>query len=201
MIYVVTDNIFLMNGIVQCLYPLTVTKTTMHDIFNGIPLRKGDAILMDNWNYHTYFEKKHNSDKGVKIAIINTTVNKIINFNKIYPMCHIFGREIKTDVFRMEIAKLSANKKRPSEEGLKTILSPRERQIIIACIGGKTVKEISRETGLKNKAVYSYRKSACLKLGVAKFRDLAPFSTTILITASISYNDDMLLTSDCDRIL
>ncbi|MEH3481093.1 MULTISPECIES: helix-turn-helix transcriptional regulator [Enterobacter] len=190
-----------MNGIEQSLHPLTVVKTTMQDIFNDVPLYKGDVILIDHGNCHIYFEKEwHRSGKGVTIAIINTTANKTIDFSKFYPSCCIFGKETKIDEFRMEIKNSPQTKNTLQGKGGGYILSPREHQIIIACIGGKTVQEISRETGLKNKAVYSYRKSACLKLGVAKFRDLAPFSTTLLITASISSNDDMLLTSDCGRI-
>ncbi len=81
--------------------------------------------------------------------------------------------------------KVVTGKSCPPVRTNKTMLTPREHQVLLASVHGKTIQEIASVTGLKDKTVYHYRKSACLKLGVARFIDILPFSSSLMVAASL----------------
>lgn len=186
MIYVITDNNYLFESIRYAMHPLIAQKATVENILKQDFLWDGDVVLIDdNIALRNYDFEFKNSKRKFSVVFLNTVRNSNIDFLRVHYTYHMLKRNIRLKDFRTKMMKILTGKIRTPVRNYKTMLSERERQILRASIHGYSIRDIARATGLKEKTVYNYRKSACIKLGATRFLDLVPFTSSFMVAASL----------------
>jgi len=186
MIYIITDKYFLFEGVRSAMHPITVIKTSTDWLLKNDLLYDGDVILIDDSILLEDCPQTYNfNEKKISVVFLNTIKNANIDFMKIHSSYHAIGRHISIKDFRTKILRVVTGKGFSPAIKSKKILTIREHQVLLASINGKSISEIASATGLKDKTVYYYRKSACSKLGVGRFIDVVPFSSSLMVAASL----------------
>jgi DNA-binding CsgD family transcriptional regulator len=186
MIYIITDNHFLFEGVRHAMHPITVIKTSIDWVLKYELLCDGDVILIDDSIMLDIYPQTYSFNiKSIEVIFLNTLKNANIDFMKIHSSYHALDRHISIKDFRIKMLKVVTGKSRSPAITNKEMLTTREHQILLASIHGKSIREIALATGLKDKTIYHYRKSACLKLGVTRFIDVVPFSNSLTVAASL----------------
>lgn len=166
------------------MHPLTVQKKNFNNIFKHNDLCDGDVIIMDDSidmiHYNFGFKK---ITKKISLVFLNSVRNSEINFFRVHSSYYLLRRSIRIIDFRAKMMKIVNAKLKAPVRKHKIMLSDRELQIINASLHGYSVRDIARAMRLKEKTVYHYRKSACVKLGASRFLDLVPFTSSFLIAA------------------
>jgi len=186
MIYIITDNYFLFNGVKHAMYPISVmqnpiTLANKHDLFCD-----GDLVLIDdNISLRGEAQSYIFNEKRIVIVFLNTIRNASVDFMRIHSSYRALDRHISIKDFRINMLRAVTKKDPVPIKNHKKILTQREHQILLASINGRTIQEIATATGLKDKTIYHHRKNACLKLGVARYIDVAPFRSSLMAAASL----------------
>ncbi|WP_458660034.1 helix-turn-helix transcriptional regulator [Enterobacter ludwigii] len=171
MIYIITDNHFLFDGVRHAMHPTIVIKTSIDWILK-YDFFVGNFILIDDEIIRDASPQAYNLNKKNTVFFLNTLKNANIDFMKIHSSFHAFDRHISIEDFRIRMLKVVTGKDSPTIIRTKMMLTTREHQVLLASLHGKTAQEIASSIGLKDKTIYSHRKSACLKLSVTRFIDI-----------------------------
>ncbi|EOY8407213.1 LuxR C-terminal-related transcriptional regulator [Enterobacter hormaechei] len=169
MIYIVSDNFYLCEGIKKTLYPIEIKTSDKHNFERDLSnITSNDLLLLDSTLTNLSLDGFKHKNNGAIVFILNHSKNQIGNFNALGGAYYSISILISVSEFYSYI--LSAI----SGDVLKKLCSPkltlREKLIFNESLKGLTVKEISINNGISAKSVYAQRTSACRKLGFESHR-------------------------------
>lgn len=186
MIYIITDNYFLFNGVTHAMHPIIVMQNPINFVDKCELFCDGDLVLIDdNVSLRGGSQSYILSQKRISIVFLNTIRNVSVDFMRIHSSYRALDRNISIKDFRVNMLRAVTRKAHMPIKNNKKMLTQREHQILLASINGRTIQEIATATGLKDKTIYHHRKNACLKLGVARYIDVAPFRSSLMAAASL----------------
>lgn len=179
MIYMVSDNFYLCEGIEKTMYPLHIMKlSTPTELAQALPqINDLDVLVIDsnfNCDYSNFFNARN---ERVKIVVLNSSRHQIENFNTLDSLFYIINIRITIAEFRAYL--LSAMAGRMGPNLFCSRLTTRERFVLKESLKGLTVKEIASINSIPEKSVYAQRLTACRKLGFTSHRAIweLPLST------------------------
>jgi DNA-binding CsgD family transcriptional regulator len=172
MIYIITDNHFLFEGVRHAMHPTDVINTSIDWMLKYELFFIGSFILIDDEVMRDASPQPYSLNNKSTVVFLSTLKNANIDFMKIHSSFHAFERHISIKDFRIRMLKVVTGKDCPPIIRTKMMLTTREHQVLLASLYGKTAQEIATSTGLKDKTIYCHRRSACLKLGVTRFIDI-----------------------------
>ncbi|GMQ39859.1 hypothetical protein EAI6_41110 [Enterobacter asburiae] len=198
MIYVITNNNFLRIGLINCLHPLVLISVYHDKCLDKINDTVSNVFIVDDSiTFNPSYKRINFNSKNNTIIFINTNKEIEPNFLKVNSRCHMLERSLTLKEIKSEILKIMSGKIKVTVRNTKTMLSQREKDVLLASMMGLSVHEIALRTNLQDKTVYHYRKNACLKLGVPRFLDMIAIRNSFLIALSIVDADSTKLDEDC----
>ncbi|KLG05707.1 hypothetical protein YA49_18710 [Enterobacter cloacae subsp. cloacae] len=177
MIYVITENIFLKNGITSALYPMLVEFIPVHEYDHSVyaSIASGDVVLIDtHLSIHAVLSKLAHYSRDIKIVFLNNDKLRKINFGVLYSSSWMIDARVPLDELRISVLKVITEHYKPSS--CRNSLSYKETYVLLESMKGTSVQDIARESGINEKTIYHNRKSACRKLGVNKVWEVLPYS-------------------------
>lgn len=177
MIYLFTENIFLKQGVNAALYPLLVETVTVdeYDRCAAESMMEGDVLMIDpHLAFNTVLQMVSRYSHDLKIVFLNSDKFREVNFRMLYSSSWVLNSRLSLTNFRTGFLKILAGKNQPLS--CRTLLSIKERYVLLASMKGLSAQDIAKESGIKVKTIYHNRKSACRKLGIDKVWEIVPYS-------------------------
>jgi DNA-binding CsgD family transcriptional regulator len=182
MIYLLTNNYYLRIGILNLLHPFEIISLHSAEDYNKAnPEGEGVIIIDDSFHDPNLNIKTYSGTRLKKTVFIKTNKGVNIDFRKINIRNHVLEQPLNLMGFRLQMIKIINQQHDKESLNPKMMLSSKEFQVLLATTKGRSVRAIAHKMELKDKTIYNYRKSACLKLGVGKFSNIILAKTSFLI--------------------
>lgn len=176
MIYLVSDNYFLFNGIAKVIQPQKTewirTKALHADLLKSLGMR--DLVLVDTGSCsNDIADLLPNVINNPGIVFMTRIKNEDVNYNlkRYFPFS--LSLDVPLEEFHFYVLKKQAGD--VPVKNIRKILTEREFYILRDSLRGLKTKTIARSNGIHIKTVYTHVKSACHKLGINKITDALPF--------------------------
>lgn len=196
MIYLVSENYFLFNGIEKLIphqkIELITTKDLNADLLRTMVIH--DLLLIDTGSCSTDIvgllpDANNNSD----IVFITRVRKENIRYGSgRYSPCSL-SLDVPLKEFQSYV--LEKQEGEVFVGNISTILTKREVDILRDSLHGLPTQKIAHSYGINIKTVYAHIKSACHKLGINKITDSLPFIAWI--TSRQENTSDNTLTGSC----
>lgn len=178
MIYIVSDNYFLFNGIKEIMLPKKIKLMKPNYVHDELlrSLSKEDILLIDTGPCcNDITDLLLGEFNKFRIVFMNRIKKNTVNPHLIRSVSNTLNSDVSLTEFHDYILKALAGDV-PSEN-INAILTKREEIILRDSLRGLTTQAIADSLGVNVKTVYTHRSNACHKLGVNKITDALPFIT------------------------